>query len=47
MYWPDRIWGKVIKKERIAGRNITHLMKIFKTVFGRLCPSGLGQVGFL
>lgn len=39
MYWPDKIWGQVVKKKGIEGGNTTYLMKIFKGGFRRLCPS--------
>lgn len=47
VYWPDRIWGKVTRKEGIASGSTACLMKMFETVFGRWCPSGQGPVGCL
>lgn len=47
MYWPDKIWGKVIKKQGTAGGNVTCIMEIFKMGFGRLCLWGPWPSWFL
>lgn len=46
MYWPDKIWGKVIKKQGTAGGNVTCIMEILKWGLEDCAFGDHGQVGF-